>query len=363
MMGDNRLVRREFLGAALAGTAGVLGLSSARAILDLTGLSARVAAAEPPPEISTIRLFRSTTLCLAPQYVAEEFLHAEGFKTVQYVPMDPANLEKAVAAREIDLTMSLPGRLISAVDDGYPIKILGGVHVGCYELFGTDRIRSIRDLKGKSVFAGPAGGGRHFFMAAMLAHVGMDPRSDVKWVTEPPPTAMNLLAEGKIDGFIGFPPEPQELRAKKIGHVLVNTMRDRPWSNYFCCFVATSQAFTREYPVAAKRALRAILWAADVCAKEPARAARFLVDKGYAKRYDYALQAMDEIPYDRWREYNHEDGIRFHALRLLEGGLIKSGPNKIIGQGTDWRFLNEVKRELKSRGAIPGGIHHEHHRG
>ena len=28
-------------------------------------------------------------------------------------------------------------------------------------------------------------------------------------------------------------------------------------------------------------------------------------------------------------------------------GLIKSGPQKIIAQGTDWRFINELKKELK----------------
>ena len=39
--------------------------------------------------------------------------------------------------------------------------------------------------------------------------------------------------------------------------------------------------------------------------------------------------------------------MRFYALRLLEAGMIKSNPNSIIAQGTDWRFFNELKRELK----------------
>jgi hypothetical protein len=39
--------------------------------------------------------------------------------------------------------------------------------------------------------------------------------------------------------------------------------------------------------------------------------------------------------------------LRFHALRLHEVGMIKSSPQKIISQGTDWRFLNELKKELK----------------
>jgi NitT/TauT family transport system substrate-binding protein len=40
--------------------------------------------------------------------------------------------------------------------------------------------------------------------------------------------------------------------------------------------------------------------------------------------------------------------VRFWALRLREAGIIKSSPNRIIAQGTDWRFFNELKRELKS---------------
>jgi NitT/TauT family transport system substrate-binding protein len=99
--------------------------------------------------------------------------------------------------------------------------------------------------------------------------------------------------------------------------------------------------------VATKRALRAILKAADVCANNPERVARFLVDKGYTESYVYTLQTVQEVPYDKWREYNPEDTVRFFALRLQEAGMIKSTPQKLIAQGTDWRFLTELKRELK----------------
>ena len=71
------------------------------------------------------------------------------------------------------------------------------------------------------------------------------------------------------------------------------------------------------------------------------------MDKGFAQRYDYALQLVKDIPYDRWQQYDPEDTVRFYALRLQEAGRIKSSPQKLIAQGTDWRFLNELKRELK----------------
>ena len=94
--------------------------------------------------------------------------------------------------------------------------------------------------------------------------------------------------------------------------------------------------------------LRAILKAADLCAAEPERAAQRLVDAGFTGRYDYALQTLSDLPYDRWREFDAEDTLRFYALRLHEAGMITSSPNQILAEGTDWRFLNELKRELKA---------------
>ena len=88
--------------------------------------------------------------------------------------------------------------------------------------------------------------------------------------------------------------------------------------------------------------------AADLCAAEPSTAAYSLVEHGFTPRFDYALQAMEELPYGKWREYDPEDTVRYYALRLKEAGMIKSTPKQIISRGTDWRFLNELKKELKT---------------
>jgi len=159
---------------------------------------------------------------------------------------------------------------------------------------------------------------------------------------------MRLFLQGNADAFLAFPPQPQEMRQKKTGRVLVNTTFDPPWSQYFCCMAAMPREFVAKKPIAAKRALRALLKASDVCAQEPERAARYLVEKGYEPRYDIAFEVVKELPYGRWRTDDPEDSLRFHALRLYEVGLIKTAPNKLIASGTDWRFLNELKKELKA---------------
>jgi NitT/TauT family transport system substrate-binding protein len=302
-------------------------------------------AQEAPPEITTIRLAKIPGVCIAPQYVAEELLRAEGFSNVQYIDTG-VNTYAGFTAGTIDISMAFIAPYIIQLDAGLPLVLLGGVHAGCFELFGTERIKAIRDLKGKTVAVPELGLAHHVFVAAMASHVGIDPKRDINFVIHSPAESMQLLAEGKIDALMGFPPDPQELRERKIGHVIVNSGLDRPWSQYFCCIVAAHQEFVRKHPVATKRALRAILKATHFCAAEPERAARLVADKGY--RYDYSLQTMKEIAYARWRDYDAEDTIRFYALRLREAGMIKSTPSKIIAQGTDWRFFNELKRELKS---------------
>ena len=182
----------------------------------------------------------------------------------------------------------------------------------------------------------------------MAAQVGLDPANDIRWVADPKVKPIEQFVEGKIDAVLGFPPQPQDLRARHIGHVIVNSTVDSPWSQYFCCMVAANREYVRRNPVAAKRVLRAILKATDICATDPRRIARQIVDGGFTPRYDFALQALEELPYDKWRDYDAEDTIRFYALRMREVGFIKSSPQKIISDGTDWRFLNELKRELKA---------------
>jgi NitT/TauT family transport system substrate-binding protein len=328
--------RRNFLTTlSAAGAAGALGARSSLAD-------------EGPPETTTVRLVKYSSICVAPFFVAEQLLHAEGFTDVRYVTVPlPADVE-ALARGEVDFNIHFSPEFIIPLDVGKPITIVGGVHSGCFELFAKETIRSIADLKGKSVGVPAHRAGPYLFLASMAGYVGLDPANDIDWVTSATVKPIELFKDGKIDAFLGFPPEPQELHALKLGHVIVDSSVDRPWSQYFCCVIAGNADFVRNNPVATKRVLRAVLKAADLCVVDPKRVAQRLVDGGFTARYDYALQALSAIPYDRWRDYDPEDAIRFYALRLHEVGMIKSTPNTIIAQGTDWRFLNELKRELKA---------------
>lgn len=339
-----RLDRRGFLQGGLA-------LSSA-ALLSGCGLTpAPVGGSSVGSTLETtrIRLAQFPSLCVAPQYLAEDFLRADGFADVQYVKVEGGlGVYPALAAGEVDISLGFVGPAIIQLDTSQPIVLLAGVHVGCFEVFGGDRVQAIRDLKGKDIAVIELGGSHHIFLSSIMAHVGLDPRSDVNWVIHSGPEAMSLLADGKVDAYLGFPPDPQELRARRVGHSLLNSAVDKPWAQYFCCLAIGNREFVANNPEATRRALRAIMKAADLCAAEPDRAAQRVVDRGYAPRLDYALQTLKDLPYNRWRDYDPEDTVRYYALRLREAGMVKGSPDTLVARGVDWRVLNELKKELKA---------------
>jgi NitT/TauT family transport system substrate-binding protein len=315
----------------------------------LTGASCAAAASmidpgigladEGPPEVTTLRLWRGPNICGAPTMIIDELLRAEGFTEVH---------RTSDVSVEIDFDYDSAPSIVSQLAAGAPIVALSGLHSGCYELFAHEPIQTISDLKGKKVGIEDFGKSSHLYLALMAAHVGLDPHEDIDWVASPTGDFVELFAARDVDAFLGFPPEPQRMRARDLGRVILNLATDKPWALYLCCAVYGNRDFVRANPIATKRYLRAVLKAADMCAAEPERAAQQLVDGGWTPQYDHALETLTEVPYDRWREFDPEDTMRFFALRLHEVGFIKSTPNTLIAEGTDWRFLNELKRELKA---------------
>jgi NitT/TauT family transport system substrate-binding protein len=323
---------------------------SAAGVLVLGGCQSappRPASLSAEVESPRLRVVQTPSMCQSPTYVAQDLLRSEGFTDLQYVKKPGGKWNGlAVASGEADISMHFAAPVILQIEAGDPVVVLAGAHVGCFELFGTDRIQAIRDLKGKTVAIPELGGPPHVFLASMLAQVGLDHRADVTWATHESAEAMELLADGRVDAYLGFAPDPQEMRARGIGHVVVNSMVDRPWSQYFCCMVLANREFVTRNPVATTRALRAIINGIDLTGHDPQGAVRFLVEREYTTQYDYTLAALKTIHAGGWRfDYDAEDTLRYYALRLREAGMIKSSPDKIIARGTDWRFLSEVRRD------------------
>jgi NitT/TauT family transport system substrate-binding protein len=172
--------------------------------------------------------------------VAEELLRAEGFTEIQYPSLTELQtqlgaktlaeaLGKGLISGALDLDSYFGAIGIVQIDEGYPLIILGGGHTGCFELVASDRVHSIRELRGKTVAIGGHGVSDHLFLASMAAYVGLDPQKDITWVEHSYADSIRLLDEGQIDAVMAYPPLQPGLQ-RKTGHVLVQGVVDRPWS-------------------------------------------------------------------------------------------------------------------------------------
>ncbi|HEY2831128.1 MAG TPA: ABC transporter substrate-binding protein [Sporichthyaceae bacterium] len=318
------------------------------------------AGAGPTLETTSVRLHASAPVtCVAAQYMAEPFLREQGFTDVQYPPGLAKDLPERFRSGDIDIGLGYAAFFLPMIEAGAPLVLLGGVHVGCWEIIATGDIKSLRDFKGKTVSIGGLTFTDGIFMAMTLASIGLDLHKDVKVVNYPPTEHARLLSSGEVDAVVAFPPLSNDLKAKNIGHVVINSMTDAPWSNYYCCTVAVQRSWMEKNPVATKAALRAILKGADVVAKDPDGTAQSMVAHGYTANEAYARQSLHEMPYGIWRDFEPADSVRFYALRLKEAGLIHSTPEQLIKRGTDFSYLAELKQEL---GPAPqGGGTHVHH--
>ena len=164
------------------------------------------ALADELPETRTIRFARNASICVFPQYYLQETLRAEGFSEIGYVEASAVRTLEPIARGTADFAVSFGLGQILEIDAGSPITVLGGVHVGCYELFAREGIRSVPELKGKSVgleTASPA------LLKLMAANVGLDPENDFQWVTDRKLKPLELFATGKMTPSLGFLQSPK----------------------------------------------------------------------------------------------------------------------------------------------------------
>src|ERR1700759_1467473 len=138
--------RRHLLtNIAVAGATGFAGLGAA----GFYG-GRKSVAAEPPPEVTTIRFERDPVACIAPQ-AAEDLLHAEGFTDTRYVDAGSETIGNMIAHGEVDFGRTYAPAFIMDMEARIPFTLLCGLHLGCFELFGRNDIRAMADLKGRSV--------------------------------------------------------------------------------------------------------------------------------------------------------------------------------------------------------------------
>lgn len=303
------------------------------------------------PEVTRIVLPRHYTFCGAPLYVAEPFLREEGFTEVVY-ELQPSltRINERLAEGKLDIVQNYVIAHVLSIARGDPLKVLGGAHPGCMELFVRPGIDAVEDLDGRVVIVsdGNPQAADNAFLQNTLQFVGIIPSSPNQVLVD---TSPNRFIAGTGDAYLAHPPNGETLRALEIGEVLIDTTTDPPWSQYFCCLFAANREFVERNPIATRRALRALYRAVDRCAAEPDAVGEYLAGRGFALNIEHARKIMRHIPWAKWRDYDPEEAIRFYALRLKETGVIELSPEEIIDRGADWRFVESLRGEFAFRPA------------
>ena len=334
------LLRAGGLGLTGAGAALLFGCGDDEKPFDTSG----------PLETTRIRTFASDqTICASPMYLSREFLGQEGFTDVQTFPQT-GEIYQDVADGKVDIAIDFGLILVQQMDAGLHLKALAGVHAGCYEVFAREGIATIGQLDGKKIAhdetIDPG------FIATILRWVGI-PVDERTLVGYPAKQLVAALANGEVDAVLATPPFNHRLRAAKVGHVVVSGTDDRPWAQYFCCMVYAGSDFVKKNPVATKHALRAFLKGADFIVRDPEGAARYLVEHKDTEDYDETLAELKHLNYNIWRTYDAEDSLRYFSLRMKDTGDIRGTPAQIIKKNADWRFVDELKREMPMAFAPP----------
>ncbi|MDP9281158.1 MAG: ABC transporter substrate-binding protein [Chloroflexota bacterium] len=338
------MIRTLATGAAVAG-AGALAACAQQ------GGAAQGAAKElPPPETTSVRIVNPAP-CDPGMWLAKDYLLEEGFTDVRFVAT-PFTSRDWMTKGLADFALSHPEFAVGNIDAGLPLVVLTGLHSGCLELWVGDGITNVRDLRGKriSVRAKDISDLFYAFFATLLGYVGIDPLKDVQFVEGGDnPGMISAFAEGRADAVLAGGAQGPLLRRfpKPPGHVILETMTDKPWSTYFCCSLVANRDWARQNPIATKRFTRALLRATDAAAKDMPRASRDAAATGIGFDESIVAETMAMCTYN-WRELEPEETLRFFGLRLADVKLIKSTPQQLLALGTDFTYMRQLRSELKS---------------
>jgi NitT/TauT family transport system substrate-binding protein len=279
--------------------------------------------------------------------MAGDYLREEGFTDVKIMP--PAPL--AFLRGEADISSAYSQWIVANVDAGSKMVALAGLHTGCIELWAKPGINSINDLKGRTiaVTSTDVTDVIYGFWSAMLASVGLDARTDVNFITAGSQTStLEVFLQGKSDALMAATFQVPLLRAdpRNQGRLLMSNLEDKPWSQYYCCQLIASRDWAQKYPMAARRATRAILRANDLVARDPAAAVLSAVSQNLlgTTTYDTALAVLKNCRFE-WRDIDAEESLRFYSLRLAETKQVKGVPQQLVAQIASYAFIGELKKQ------------------
>jgi NitT/TauT family transport system substrate-binding protein len=271
------------------------------------------------------------------------FLKEEGFEA-EIIRMSSTVQVAALTAGEADYVTGMSA--LRGAIQGLPLKVVASYIQGSTQtLIARSDLKSVKELKGRTIVIGTPGGSPDRYARLMLRHFGLEPDKDVKFasggLTE---GRLARLQQGLIDATVV--PVPLDLQARKLGlNVLA---RAYEIFTYPEGGLVTTTKKIREKPDEVKRVIRAGVKASRYIKTNRDGTIQFLMEWQRIDReiatgtYEYLAKAINDegsVP---------ESGLRLVVEEIKE--LAKVNRDIPLSEVSDLSILKETQKELGIKG-------------
>lgn len=317
-----------------------------------------------PSGLTKVRVGYIGLTCEAPLFTALEkgFFREEGLD-VEMVRCEWATYKDALALGRYDVTHHLVMYFLKPIEQGMDVKFTGGVHRGCLRVQAAvdGPIRTVRDLKGKTIGVPGMGTPPFMFASRVMAAQGVDPSRDVQWRVYPAGELGLVLEQGLVDAVADSEPVGSLLLESGKVRNVADQAKDAPYKDEYCCAVLVNGPFLKKYPQASAAATRAILKAAKWVDANPGAAARLSVERRFIASTPelnaYAISNLDYAPSVK----GAEDAVISAADEMKRGGMLEQRTDgsalarrafvRLDGVTDEW--LDAVAVERLPDGGVP----------
>lgn len=269
------------------------------------------------------------------------FFHEEGLQ-VEFVRMRGAAAARALVSGELDYYTVITAPVRAAIQ-GLPVRV-----VACFMpsaptvLIARPEVKSVQELRGKTVAISIAGGTVETLSKLILKHFGLDPDKEVKFHALGRIKArFAAMEQGRVAATLGS--SPHDFLGKKMGFVVL--ARSAELFNYPVSGLITSVKKIKERPEEVKRVIRAGIKANRYIRENPEGTIQFMaewlkIDKEMAKATHKAI----------WKAFNKDGSVPEDGLRLVIEEVKKSakvGRQVSLSEVADLSILKQVQKELR----------------
>lgn len=242
---------------------------------------------DPDDKGGKIRVAYGAGLCHAPIHIALEngYFKDEGLD-VEASQMDSAVIAEAAGSGHLNASYGLVGKLIPSIENGLAIKLTAGIHTGCIQVVTRkdSDIKTLRDLKKKKIGVASLTDSPAVIAKRGLAaqKIGVSAANmEVEFVVYAAADLPAALNKGAIDAYAAIDPAVSVAVKAYDYRVLLDTSKDAPFKDEYCCATFVTSDFADKHPILAEKYTKAIMTASAWIEKNPEAAAKIQVDKGY----------------------------------------------------------------------------------